>query len=85
MRSTLTQKNKDFIYRLLDLRIHLSSRDNTKLIGLCQAASIHAEAFPDTIFCNISNTEKITFFSPTSSCYIAYTMSKGKRKTKIFA
>lgn len=44
-RSTLTQKNKDFIYRLLDLRIHLSSRDNTKLIGLCQAASIHAEAF----------------------------------------
>lgn len=47
--STLTEKQR-LHSSLLDLRIHFSSRDNTKLMGLCQTANIHAEAFPDTIF-----------------------------------
>lgn len=46
-------------------------------MGLCRAANNHAEAFPDTIFCNVSNNEKITFYF-TSLSYMIYVKSKKK-------
>lgn len=46
-RQTLIQNNKDIIPQSLGLEYRLSARDNTKLMGLCQAANVHNEVFTD--------------------------------------